>query len=49
MRRSDGTRLAVAISVLVACAAIGLFATWWIMGALAGDECAWIAGFGGCR
>jgi hypothetical protein len=42
-------RLVAAVSVLVACAVIALFATWWVMGALGGDGCAWIAGFGGCR
>jgi hypothetical protein len=35
--------------VLVVGAAVALVATWWVMGDLAGDGCAWIAGFGGCR
>jgi hypothetical protein len=48
MRRSDGTRLVVAVSLLLACVAVALFAVWWVLAGL-GDGCAWIFGLGGCR
>jgi hypothetical protein len=42
-------RLVSIASLLVVGAAIALVALWFVMTVLAGDGCAWIAGFGGCR
>jgi hypothetical protein len=42
-------RLVAAVSLLVVGAVVALVALWFVMTMLAGDGCAWIAGFGGCR
>ena len=49
MRRSDRIRLVRVVALFVVGAAVALVAFWFALTVLAGDGCAWIAGFGGCR